>query len=208
MKIEAKQRLGSTTVTAAPKWTVTFSFKDRDKVKIDYPITVPAGDKDEAKAKAIKRFVKDHGSSVRYTVPSVKLAAALTEKQKQLDVNGDGKISGDDLKKLREGEKPQEVDASAPSWVSAGIQDRLKESGVKVTQAIKMGPAVTFAYSWDDLDVDDKTTSECISMFIEGGAVTHVAHVERMSINSLHFDVDSCSVMISLSAATVTVVQS
>ncbi len=30
----------------------------------------------------------------------------LTEKQKQLDVNGDGKIDSDDLKRLRNGEKP------------------------------------------------------------------------------------------------------
>lgn len=30
----------------------------------------------------------------------------LTKKQKQLDINGDGKIDSTDLKKLREGKKP------------------------------------------------------------------------------------------------------
>lgn len=40
----------------------------------------------------------------------------LTPKQKQLDVNGDGKISGDDLSKLRKGEKPQEASTVTASW--------------------------------------------------------------------------------------------
>lgn len=31
----------------------------------------------------------------------------LTKKQEQLDINGDGKISSDDLKRLRNGEKPK-----------------------------------------------------------------------------------------------------
>ena len=31
----------------------------------------------------------------------------LTPKQKKLDVNKDGKISGDDLKKIRDGKKPE-----------------------------------------------------------------------------------------------------
>ena len=31
---------------------------------------------------------------------------ALTKKQKQLDINGDGKIDSTDLKKLRQGKKP------------------------------------------------------------------------------------------------------
>jgi hypothetical protein len=39
-------------------------------------------------------------------------ADELTPKQKQLDINGDGKISSDDLKRLREGEKPEEVEAA------------------------------------------------------------------------------------------------
>lgn len=33
--------------------------------------------------------------------------AKLTKKQKQLDVNGDGEISSDDLRRLRKGEKPK-----------------------------------------------------------------------------------------------------
>jgi hypothetical protein len=32
---------------------------------------------------------------------------ALTEKQKQLDIDGDGKIDGDDLKKVRKGKTPE-----------------------------------------------------------------------------------------------------
>jgi hypothetical protein len=31
---------------------------------------------------------------------------SLTKKQKQLDINKDGKIDGQDLKKVREGKKP------------------------------------------------------------------------------------------------------
>ena len=35
------------------------------------------------------------------------LKAELTEKQKQLDINGDGEIDSEDLKRLRNGEKPE-----------------------------------------------------------------------------------------------------
>ena len=33
--------------------------------------------------------------------------AKLTKKQEQLDINGDGEISADDLRRLRKGEKPK-----------------------------------------------------------------------------------------------------
>jgi hypothetical protein len=42
-------------------------------------------------------------------------ATELTPKQKQLDINGDGKISSDDLKRLRNGDKP--VNASSVDLV-------------------------------------------------------------------------------------------
>lgn len=37
---------------------------------------------------------------------TAKCLHALTEKQKQLDVDGDGRIDGEDLKKIRQGKKP------------------------------------------------------------------------------------------------------
>ena len=36
----------------------------------------------------------------------------LTEKQKQLDINGDGEIDSEDLQRLRNGEKPKSVEAA------------------------------------------------------------------------------------------------
>lgn len=41
-----------------------------------------------------------------------RLESELTKKQKQLDINGDGKIDSTDLKKLREGEKPKKVESN------------------------------------------------------------------------------------------------
>ena len=40
------------------------------------------------------------------TASCVHINAKLTKKQEQLDVNGDGEIDSEDLKRLRQGEKP------------------------------------------------------------------------------------------------------
>ncbi len=52
----------------------------------------------------------------------------LTPKQKQLDINGDGKISSDDLKRLRKGEKP----------VEAGSADLVDDAHQLVMRACKL----------------------------------------------------------------------
>lgn len=54
------------------------------------------------------------GSTVKLEAQS-RLSAAdeLTPKQEQLDVNKDGKISGDDLKKIREGKTPEKTEAAS-----------------------------------------------------------------------------------------------
>lgn len=51
---------------------------------------------------------------------ATRVQAELTEKQKQLDINQDGEISSDDLKKLREGAKPGDTKAvvSASSFLA------------------------------------------------------------------------------------------
>ena len=48
--------------------------------------------------------------------------SALTEKQKQLDIDGDGQIDGEDLKKVREGQKPA-VEASGPVTMTFGHRE-------------------------------------------------------------------------------------
>lgn len=44
--------------------------------------------------------------------------AELTEKQKQLDIDGDGEIDSEDLQRLRQGEKPAGVEASVKAGAS------------------------------------------------------------------------------------------
>lgn len=39
-------------------------------------------------------------------------AGELTKKQKQLDVNGDGEIDAEDLRRLRKGEKPSKTESA------------------------------------------------------------------------------------------------
>lgn len=55
----------------------------------------------------------------------------LTEKQKQLDVNGDGKIDADDLRRLRKGEKPDPKGAKVSANLSPfAINSRSKETAM------------------------------------------------------------------------------
>ena len=62
---------------------------------------------------------------------------ALTEKQKQLDINGDGEIDGEDLKRLRNGEKPvaEKTEASnqqtKETTMTANAASRLKAAETK-----------------------------------------------------------------------------
>jgi hypothetical protein len=55
--------------------------------------------------------------------------AALTEKQKKLDINQDGKIDGDDLKKVREGEL---VEAATPQEAAKFVVKVFNKNGLKI----------------------------------------------------------------------------
>ncbi len=59
---------------------------------------------------------------------------ALTEKQKQLDVNGDGKIDGEDLKRLRNGEKPE---AKKTEALASLTNSQTKETKMTATSRLK-----------------------------------------------------------------------
>jgi hypothetical protein len=55
--------------------------------------------------------------------------AALTEKQKKLDINQDGKIDGDDLKKVREGEL---VEAATPQEAAKFVVKVFNKNGFRI----------------------------------------------------------------------------
>lgn len=57
--------------------------------------------------------------------------AELTDKQKQLDIDGDGKIEGDDLAKLRAGEKPEVKEEEEESTSLTKILSKEGETLVK-----------------------------------------------------------------------------
>ena len=60
---------------------------------------------------------------------------ALTQKQKKLDINGDGKIDGEDLKKVREGELAATAVQANMDAKQAGkfIVDVFSKNGLKVS---------------------------------------------------------------------------
>ena len=70
--------------------------------------------------------------------------AELTPKQKQLDVNNDGKISSDDLKKLREGKKPEDdVEAKVKAHnlaVASGYATAMKKIASGDKDVMKASP--------------------------------------------------------------------
>ncbi len=80
------------------------------------------------------------------------VAADLTPKQKQLDVNKDGKISGDDLKKIREGKKPTKTTASNWKKDLEEVQnDKLKAAVVKFGSSFKIVSVGTDGYNDDGM---------------------------------------------------------
>jgi hypothetical protein len=111
MKIEAKQRLQASKVEQALEY-----LNGLMKQGYEYP---------DASAKACLKF-RCNSDELRDAYD--KLTAKLTPKQKQLDVNGDGKISSDDLKRLRKGEKP----------VEAGSADLVDDAHQLVMRACKL----------------------------------------------------------------------
>ena len=81
-----------------------------------------------------------------------RLAAELTPKQEQLDVNNDGKISGDDLKNIREGKKPAKTTAS--NWkkdLTEINDDKLQAAVIKFGQSVKIAYVGTDGYNEDGM---------------------------------------------------------
>lgn len=60
--------------------------------------------------------------------------SALTEKQKKLDINKDGKISSDDLKKVREGETAEAtmLSAATPKEAAQYVVKVFNKNGLKI----------------------------------------------------------------------------
>lgn len=62
--------------------------------------------------------------------------SALTEKQKQLDIDGDGKIDGDDLKKVRQGElASSKLEAATPKEAAAYVVQVFAKHNIRVALA-------------------------------------------------------------------------
>lgn len=138
--------------------------------------------------------------------------AELTKKQEQLDINEDGKIDSEDLRRLREGEKPGDKVEASSMGLAQVIQKKLNADNVSTTKIITMGPTATFAYDWEGVGYTEPVTKDvnsAISKFIDTEKMKpkRVMAVAKGSIECVHFAIGSYGVMINLSAATVTVVQ-
>lgn len=140
-----------------------------------------------------------------------RLAAELTEKQKQLDINGDGKIDAEDLKRLRKGEKPEKVESSAKGLATT-IRNRLGEDGVAVSAVVTIGPASTFQYDWDGVEYDESAVASSPASVLEIFMDPKMANSRAIGVSKMGLEVVRCTVggytvIVNLSAATVTVVQ-
>jgi hypothetical protein len=141
-----------------------------------------------------------------------RLAAELTKKQQKLDINGDGKIDADDLRKVREGQKPEKLAASTKSLAEI-IRRKIAVEGTATSAIVTVGPASTFQYDWDGLEYDDSAVSlrplEIVGAFLDLERVkpSRVVAVDKMGIEVIRFSVGGYSVILNLSAATVTVCQ-
>lgn len=78
---------------------------------LDRSYGVWTGPPDNGEGEVLTAKVKSMSATNTFAARAVEAAKPLTPKQEQLDVNEDGKISSDDLKRLREGEKPGEASA-------------------------------------------------------------------------------------------------
>lgn len=125
--------------------------------------------------------------------------AELTQKQKQLDINQDGKISSDDLKKLRQGAKPGEASTvtAAPSQqdmikflASIGLQNPKKiAKGLFVDDENELAFQVP---SKDIMAISDQLTTALGPMKREksskGGAVARIWKVKGKGRIALMID--------------------
>lgn len=141
------------------------------------------GPRFKAYASKVARYPKLYltGPDFSPIVPNIKgssVAKQLTPKQKQLDINGDGKIDSTDLKRLRNGEKPKQSTTqsttqstkeakmakvtSKANIVNATNRLRSTESR-KVTSAYKGAQDYTwFRYTGDDVKFSTKAGFEAV----------------------------------------------
>lgn len=86
--------------------------------------------KSDDEKKAFFNKVEDNWKGVSERLKSIR-EAELTDKQKQLDIDGDGKIEGDDLAKLRAGAKPEVKEEEEESTSLTKILSKEGETLVK-----------------------------------------------------------------------------
>ena len=83
----------------------------------------------------LKQAVELYDSAFSTTFKQLK-TSQLKGDQHKLDLDGDGKIEGDDLKKLREGKKTS-VDEKTAAYYE-GVLERCREYGLSDTQALEI----------------------------------------------------------------------
>ena len=115
MKLEASMRLkAASDEDVTPTTAIAYERKQQSGKWTRRHVVVPSKDA-ATKLKSLKADPKVRNPKVVSASTTLEcgclsakvLKAELTEKQKKLDINKDGKIDADDLKKVREGEKPE-----------------------------------------------------------------------------------------------------
>lgn len=128
MKLEAQTRLlASEDDDVVSTTAIKYERKQQSGKWTPRHVVVPSKDAD-TKMKSLKADPKVRNPKVVSASAKVcgcvtascdhDIEAELTEKQKQLDIDGDGEIDSEDLQRLRKGEKPEPVDASAKKFVA------------------------------------------------------------------------------------------
>jgi hypothetical protein len=84
----------------------------------------------------LKQAVELYDTAFSTTLNQLK-TSELKGDQHKLDVDGDGKIEADDLKKLREGKKNDDVDEKTAAYYE-GVLERCREHGLSDAQAIEI----------------------------------------------------------------------
>jgi hypothetical protein len=83
----------------------------------------------------LKQAVELYDTAFSTTLNQLK-TSELKGDQHKLDIDGDGKIEADDLKKLREGKKNNDVDEKTAAYYE-GVLERCREYGLSDAQAIE-----------------------------------------------------------------------
>ena len=84
----------------------------------------------------LKQAVELYDSAFTATFNQLKQSELIGD-QKKIDVNHNGKIDGDDLKKLRAGKKTTEVDEKTAAYYE-GVLERAREYGLSDAQALQV----------------------------------------------------------------------